>query len=220
MNNNVLKVYCSMESYGGGWTVIQRRVDNKTNFQRNWYDYQYGFGELTGNLWIGLENMHALARPGKGAVLRIELKHLREKDTTYHANYCSFAISAKSEWYRLEAEGYWGNAGDGFSLGEGRKNNGMKFSTMDVDNDENIKENCASKYKGGWWYNRCHSCQLNALYPNTYVGDNPTYMSWLPLGSEYGNIFFSEMKITRDNNYFRAECAKLVNIHPSENNEK
>ena len=56
--------------------VVQRRVNNSTNFFRDWDTYKRGFGSLTGNLWYGLEVMHLLARPGKNAVLRIDMKHL------------------------------------------------------------------------------------------------------------------------------------------------
>ena len=32
---------------------------------------------------------------------------------------------------------------------------GMKFSTIDVDND-NYPDNCAAMYPGGWWYMGCY----------------------------------------------------------------
>ena len=203
-----LKVYCDMESFGGGWTIIQRRVDDKTDFQRNWYDYKHGFGDLAKNMWIGLENMHILAGPEKEMVLQIKLKHLKYGNITYYGNYCKFTIASEKNGYQLNALGYWGTAGDGFSFINRPMQNGMKFSTKDVDNDEMMGSNCAVAYKGGWWYSGCHNCQLNAMYPKD-INDSPTFMSWRPIDNNYGNIFFSEMKITRESSYFQAKCAKL-----------
>ena len=33
--------------------VIQRRVDNTTDFNRNWKSYKEGFGDPTHSFWLG-----------------------------------------------------------------------------------------------------------------------------------------------------------------------
>ena len=41
------RVYCNMITDGGGWTVIQRnRQYSKLSFNRNWLDFEKGFGDL------------------------------------------------------------------------------------------------------------------------------------------------------------------------------
>ena len=60
-NYSKMNARCDMETDGGGWIVIQRRITNGTaNFYRNWEDYENGFGDLNGEFWIGLRNMHEL----------------------------------------------------------------------------------------------------------------------------------------------------------------
>ncbi|XP_077556426.1 techylectin-5A-like [Haemaphysalis longicornis] len=50
------RVYCDMDTDGGGWTVIQRRgqFGNRVfHFYRNWTEYARGFGNPADEYWIG-----------------------------------------------------------------------------------------------------------------------------------------------------------------------
>ena len=44
--------------------------------------------------------------------------------------------------------------------------NGMKFSTIDQDNDYQYQK-CATLRAGGWWFNRCQFTNFNSGYNTT-----------------------------------------------------
>ncbi|XP_062618637.1 microfibril-associated glycoprotein 4-like [Saccostrea cucullata] len=48
-----VNVFCDMSTMGGGWTVIQKRVDGSVSFDRNLEEYKNGFGSPERNVWNG-----------------------------------------------------------------------------------------------------------------------------------------------------------------------
>ena len=181
---------CDMKTDIGGWIVFQRRVDASVNFARKWNEYKSGFGDLNGNFWLGLDKIHKLAGPGKGAILRVDIKHISSATHLWYAEYSRFEISDESNGYKLTVGGYSGNARDSLSY-----HNGRKFSTIDKDQDNYYGRHCAKALQGAWWYRSCHYSNLNGLFPGTASHPHRQYMSWYYLHSKYGGIIFSEMKI-------------------------
>ena len=177
-----------MVTDGGGWIVFQRRVDASVDFYRGWNEYKNGFGDPNGNFWLGLEKVHKLASPGRGAILRVDMKHFDSPDSVKYAEYSIFEILSESEGYKLKVGGFSGDAGDSLL-----SHNGRMFSTKDRDQDRSAG-NCAVDFTGAWWYNACFNSNLNALYP---VDGRKVerYMSWFRLYSYNGGIIFSEMKL-------------------------
>ena len=57
----------------GQWEVIQRRMDGSVDFYRNWASYVYGFGDLDGEYWLGLKNIHCLTSRAECTQLRVSL---------------------------------------------------------------------------------------------------------------------------------------------------
>ncbi|EPY85408.1 tenascin-X isoform 2 [Camelus ferus] len=104
-----LNVFCDMETDGGGWLVFQRRMDGKTDFWRDWEDYAHGFGNLSGEFWLGNEALHSLTKAGDYS-LRVDL---RDGDEAVFAQYDSFQVDSAAEYYRLHLDGYHGTAGEG-----------------------------------------------------------------------------------------------------------
>ena len=180
---------CDITTSPGVWTVFQRRVDATVDFNRTWAEYREGFGDLAGSFWLGLEKLHQLAGPGKGATLRVDIKHLDLPGEIRYAEYSIFEISDEASGYKLRIGGYTGNAEDSLSF-----HNDLKFTTKDHDNDPARNYNCAVKYSGGWWYKTCFSANLNAQFPSENKVD-PNTMSWYELKKAHGSINFSEMKI-------------------------
>ena len=64
-----------MSSDGGKWIVIQRRINDSVDFYLNWTDYVNGFGDLEGEFWYGLENIHCLTTR-ENVELRIEINRV------------------------------------------------------------------------------------------------------------------------------------------------
>ncbi|GLD59520.1 tenascin-like protein, partial [Lates japonicus] len=147
-----LMVYCDMETDGGGWTVFQRRKDGSVDFFRGWKDYAKGFGDLNGEFWLGLDNLHNLT-----AMTRMSLRvDLRDGAESAYAKYTMFEVAKRN--YKLTVGGFNGTAGDSLTY-----HNDRIFSTKDRDPAPFITR-CAMSYRGGWWYKNCHEANLNGLY--------------------------------------------------------
>ncbi|GFS27527.1 fibrinogen-related protein 3.1 [Elysia marginata] len=182
------EILCDTETAGGGWIVIQRRVNGDVDFYRNWTDYKNGFGDLSGDFWLGNDAIHLLTSQHPYE-LRIDMTDDGEK---LFANYSSFEISDESDNYRLTLGSYSGTVGedsadDGFSY-----HNGQPFSTFDNDN-ENDSRHCAENYKGGWWYKKCYNANLNGEWKSRTEQGMKWYVSFNP----YRYISSTEMKIRR-----------------------
>ncbi|XP_062576599.1 ryncolin-4-like [Saccostrea cucullata] len=157
-----VNVFCDMSTMGGGWTVIQKRVDGSVSFDRNLEEYKNGFGSPERNVWVGNDVIHQLTKEGTSFLyVTITLQN----GTTLYEMYDGFSVSDETGKYQLFLAGpATGTLGDSM-LDTGDSNtglSGMSFSTPDRDNDK-ASYNCAtlSAIRGGWWYNDCHRAFLN-----------------------------------------------------------
>ncbi|VDI08096.1 Hypothetical predicted protein [Mytilus galloprovincialis] len=89
--------------------VIQRRINGCTDFYRGWEAYKEGFGNSSGEYWLGNENMHKISSHGRHA-LRVELSDFDNQDK--YAEYKTFSIGDEQDGYQLAVGGYSGNAGN------------------------------------------------------------------------------------------------------------
>ncbi|XP_070407741.1 tenascin-N [Nothobranchius furzeri] len=175
------RVYCDMETDGGGWTVFQRRMNGKTDFYRTWDDYKAGFGNLSEEFWLGNELLHNLTSMGPVS-LRVDMTS--GNDTAY-AHYASFSMASEEKNYTLTVSGYTGTAGDSMKY-----HNGRPFSARDKEPDP-LGIHCARAYMGGWWYKNCYKANLNGVYGSNSNNQGVVWIDWKGKDS---SIPLTEMK--------------------------
>ena len=166
-----------MDRGNGGWLVIQRRVAGGTeDFFRGWSDYEEGFGDLEGEFWYGLKNIHCLT--GRERVeLRFDLED--ESGNKVTRTYQEFRVEGPENKYRLHIGGGDTPAGTFDFMAH---NNNRYFSTKDRDNDAR-GGNCARDWKGAWWWHNCGHSNPNGLHsasstfqrPSAYTGSSWVY---------------------------------------------
>jgi hypothetical protein len=147
--------------------LVQQHYNGTTFFERTWNEFKAGFGSISGNYWIGNEQLYQLTKNGQYR-LRVDLQAKLDCQW-YWAEYSTFVVGNEASFYRLTIGGYTGTAGDVmvtinpsyWSL------NGAGFTTKDSDHDS-FSSNCAitpaagyTACPGGFWYNDCGGAMIN-----------------------------------------------------------
>ena len=178
-----------MEADGGGWTVFQRRINGTQDFYLNWADYVRGFGDVSGEFWLGLHKIHRLT--ASSTRLRVDLADF--DGNVRYAKYNTFRVGDSDSKFNLTVSGYSGTAGD--SLGS---HSNSPFSTKDQDNDGNSGHCAQITHTGAWWYSSvCGYSNLNGVYylgPNSPRGKGVVWYHWK--GFTY-SLKVTEMKVRR-----------------------
>ena len=123
---------------------------------RSWTEYKVGFGDPSGNCWLGNDLLSQLT-----ANNRYKLRFDLQQDGTgnwYYAEYSTIIVLSEAYNYTLQVAGFSGNASyDAFG-----SHNGQQFTTFDRDNDPWLSSNCAGWRGGGFWWWGCGLCRVNA----------------------------------------------------------
>ncbi|KRF81328.1 uncharacterized protein Dvir_GJ26780 [Drosophila virilis] len=166
-------VLCDKNVLGPGWMIIQRRIDGKLAFNRNWADYKKGFGGFHKEFFLGLRKLHLITNAQQHE-LYIRLTNFNNR--TYFAHYADFKIGTEQNGYPLEVLGnFKGNASDAMT-----ENRLQTFKTYDRGSP--YQNNCPNKYSGGWWFpsSSCGNSNLNGQYDSwnqnkIFWGNSPPY---------------------------------------------
>ncbi|XP_042889426.1 fibrinogen-like protein 1 [Penaeus japonicus] len=176
-SNKSVAVWCDMKTDGGGWTVFLNRVQQpqQLNFSEPWQAYADGFGDPSAEYWLGNKHLHAITKNGP-YTLRIDAQNLEGEKR--FGKWLQFSIGDENSMFKIKVSDYSTESTLGDVLTEVDQNgekynpNGMKFSTMDQDNDRREGKSCSKSFGyGGWWYNNCY--RLNPTAPlGNRNGDN------------------------------------------------
>ena len=109
------KVYCDLETEGGGWMVFQVRddVEPHENFMRGWEDYKVGFGDFDREFWLGNILIWALTNVDNKTFYELAVDMEDWSGNRRFARYRSFRLGSERDAFRLYHQNlYYGNAGD------------------------------------------------------------------------------------------------------------
>uniref|UniRef100_A0A7M5V3Y2 Fibrinogen C-terminal domain-containing protein n=1 Tax=Clytia hemisphaerica TaxID=252671 RepID=A0A7M5V3Y2_9CNID len=185
------EVYCDMT--GRGWTTIQRRLNGDIDFNRGWQSHKEGFGDVNGDLWIGLETIREMSALLNNTLIRIQGESFNGDRRFIIAK--GFCIEDEQKKYKLHSgtmiNDEWNIGGDW------TYHDGLKFTTRDDDNDSK-EHNCADEHSSGWWYKGCYAINANKApakqQQTTYAGG----MSWPAwLGSHSQSLKAMNMAIKK-----------------------
>ncbi|ALC40393.1 maker626 [Drosophila busckii] len=183
------KVLCDSTLNGPGWLVVARRFDGSVNFFRNWTLYKEGFGDLSGEFFIGLDKLQSIVSSQQHELY----VYLQDFDgQSRYARYDDFIISSEKQGYQLQKLGtYSGDANDALRWHEGHK-----FSTFDMDYSA---QDCSPRRMGAYWYGTIGGCtdsNLFGMYLNGEVSEklSASGITWyLWRGKEYSYKFMQMM---------------------------
>ena len=124
---------------------------------RSWAEYKVGFGDPSGNYWLGNDLLSQLTANNRYK-LRFDLQQ-RYSGNWYYAEYYTFRVQSEADNYTLQVGGFAGSAStDAFDF-----HNGQNFTTFDRKNDKWSSFNCAARIGGGFWWSSCGWCQVNGV---------------------------------------------------------
>ena len=158
--------YCDMTTAEGGWMVIMRRADGVENFNRDYDEYEEGFGDLNHDFFYGLKALHELTSQTNWS-LRIDFyNRSNDTDSSAYVTYDTFTVGHEDEDYKLKLGNF--SSSESTFLDSLRGFDEQKFVARSKP-DIKMRHKCVSDdaYASGWWYNS-ENCVLGGESVLTY----------------------------------------------------
>ena len=148
----MVPVYCTANSY----IVFQkRRSPFELSFNHTWAEYKAGFGDVTGEFWLGLDRLYRITNnPYVRYTLRMEFITEHDGYRNY-IEYDNFYIGNETELFRVES---LGRIMDNNTAG-GWMDGNPTFRTWDRDTDRKY----GLKYNGFWYSDRLTPKPFNSV---------------------------------------------------------
>ena len=149
-------VFCTIDKF----IVIQRRRSPfDLSFNRTWNDYKNGFGDVSGEFWIGLEKLYRITnQPYVKYSIRFEMKLKAGASYYYESN--DFYIAGEKERYQIVSIGTVTVHTASYYIAKGQQ-----FATRDKD----LSYKCGSNYNGFWYSgSSCSYARFNQNAPYWY----------------------------------------------------
>lgn len=144
-----VEAWCDMETSGGGWQTIVRRVSESQDIfnTKLFHEYEDGFGSLDGSFWYGLNAMRLLTSQ-ETYEMRVDMyREVEQNETSAHAHYSSFEVSGAN--YTLKLGSF--NGSEPNLIDNLVQFNNQQFVARRFPGD--LEYNCVNTYKAaGWWY--------------------------------------------------------------------
>ncbi|KAH8410501.1 hypothetical protein KR215_009970, partial [Drosophila sulfurigaster] len=141
-NGNPFYVLCGLD----GWMIIQRRIDGSQDFNKTWQEYVDGVGDIHGEFFMGLENLHLITNATRQQ-LNISIK--TDDFGTEVAEYDDFRIGNSESLYELESIGNFTEDEYTCIINALQHHIKRPFSTYDRKSPD-LKTGGVNF--GGWWY--------------------------------------------------------------------
>ena len=138
--------------------MFMRRFNGSQDFFLFWKQYKEGFGNVTGEYWLGNDKLHHLTNQNQYN-MRMDVT-VWSTGVKKYATYETFNVENEGSKYRLEVSGFSGST----ETDHWAYHNGKQFSTRDRDHST---YKCTQGHKGAHWYSGCYRVNPTGLYKPT-----------------------------------------------------